>query len=189
MKQLRETELKRFLREYRRAHPPLRQIKLLLQNVEYAINVGSVFRLADGADVDEIILSGITQAPPNPAIGKVARGKDRRIPWRHVDSPEETFAELRAEGYRICALELADRAVPYDTYAYPERLCLVVGHEEHGIPPRVLQLCDEAIFVPMYGKGLSLNVHVSLAVVCYHIRYLDRKEVATGGAAAQNAPS
>jgi len=25
------------------------------------------------------------------------------------------------------------------------------------------------VFVPMYGKGRSLNVHVSLAVVGYHL--------------------
>jgi len=35
-----------------------------------------------------------------------------------------------------------------------------------------LALCDDAIFVPMYGKGQSLNVHVSLAVVCYYVRSL-----------------
>ena len=32
-----------------------------------------------------------------------------------------------------------------------------------------LALCDAAVFVPMYGKGRSLNVHVSLAVVGYHL--------------------
>lgn len=172
MKQLRGTELKRFLRDYKRAHPPTREIVALLQNVEYAMNVGSVFRLADGCAMNQLILSGITPAPPHPTITKVARDKDRRVPWRKVESPEETIAALRAQGYRICALELTDNAVPYVEYAYPDKVCLVVGHEDHGVPPHTLALCDDAIFVPMYGKGQSLNVHVSLAVVCYYIRSL-----------------
>ena len=175
MKQLRGTNLKRFLREYRRAHLPQHNITILLQNVEYAVNVGSVFRVADGCAVEEVILSGITPTPPHPALEKAARGKERRVPWRYVETPEEALAELRQEGYRICALELVDKAVPYDVYDYPPRLCLVAGHEEHGIPPRTLQLCDDAIFIPMLGKGLSLNVHVSLAVVCYHIRSVTRQ--------------
>ena len=35
----------------------------------------------------------------------------------------------------------------------------------------ITHACDAAVFIPMYGKGLSLNVHVALAVVLYHIRH------------------
>lgn len=173
MKQLRGTELKRFLRDYRRAHPPLHDIAILLQNVEYATNVGSIFRIADGCRAQELILSGITPAPPNPTIAKVARDKMRRVPWRSVERPDEAVAALKADGYRICALELTDSAVSHVAYDYPSKICLVAGHEEHGIPGHTLRLCDDAIFVPMYGKGLSLNVAISLAVVCFHIRALE----------------
>ena len=170
MKQLRGTDLKRFLRAQRRAQPPQHGIVVLLQNVEYATNVGSAFRIADGCGIKEVILSGITPTPPHPTIIKVARDKTRRVPWKYVEMPERSVAELKQQGYRICAVELTDQSVPYFSYAYPSKLCLIVGHEEHGIPQRVLSLCDDSVFVPMYGKGLSLNVHVSLAVVCYHIR-------------------
>ena len=47
-----------------------------------------------------------------------------------------------------------------------------MGHEDHGVTRATLAVCDAAVFVPMYGKGLSLNVHVALAVVLYHIRHL-----------------
>jgi tRNA (guanosine-2'-O-)-methyltransferase len=171
MKQLRGTDLKRFNRAYRRAHPPQHDIVLLLQNVEYATNVGSIFRIAEGCRVAEMILSGITPTPPHPRISKVARGKVRRVPWQHVERPDQAVDALKGNGYRICAVELTDNAVPYYEYNYPEKICLVVGHEEHGIPGHTLDLCDDAVFIPMYGKGLSLNVHVALAIACYHIRY------------------
>jgi tRNA (guanosine-2'-O-)-methyltransferase len=169
MKQLRGTELKRFLRRYRKTHPMERQIVFLLQSVEYPVNVGSIFRIADACNIEEVILTGITPTPPHPTISKVARGKERRLRWRYVKSPQEVITSLKEEGYTICALEITDRSVPYYAFNYPIKVCLVVGHEDHGITRQTLALCDAALFVPMYGKGRSLNVHVCLGVACYHI--------------------
>lgn len=169
MRQLRGTELKRFLRDYRRKHRPDRRIVILLQSVEYPVNVGSAFRIADACGAEEVILTGITPRPPQPTITKVARGKEQRVPWRYAKDPVEVIPGLRGDGYFICALELTDVAVPYHRFDYPDRVCLVVGHEDHGVTRATLGLCDAAVFVPMYGKGRSLNVHVSLGVVCYHI--------------------
>jgi 23S rRNA (guanosine2251-2'-O)-methyltransferase len=169
MKQLRGTGLKRFLRGYRKTHPTTKQIVFLLQSVEYPVNVGSIFRIADACDVEEVVLTGITPTPPHPTISKVARGKEQRVRWRYVKSPQEVIASLKGDGYIICALEITDQSVPYYAFDYPARVCLVVGHEDHGVTRQTLALCDAAIFVPMYGKGRSLNVHVCLGVVCYHI--------------------
>ena len=48
MKPLLGTELKRFLRNYKRQHPLRHNLVFLLQSVEYPANVGSAFRVADG---------------------------------------------------------------------------------------------------------------------------------------------
>jgi len=168
-RQLRGTDLKRFLRRYRRERLPLPSIVFLLQSVEYPVNVGSTFRIADACGVEEVILCGITPTPPNPTIAKVARGKQNRVTWRYVKEASHALEELRADGYGICALEITETAVPYYAYVPVQKLCLVVGHEDHGITQATLSHCDNAVFIPMYGKGLSLNVHVALAVVTYHV--------------------
>jgi tRNA (guanosine-2'-O-)-methyltransferase len=69
----------------------------------------------------------------------------------------------------IVALEVTDQCSPYYAADYPRRVALVLGNEDHGVTRACLGLCDSAVFVPMYGKGRSLNVHVSLAVVGYHL--------------------
>ncbi len=171
MKQLHGTEIKRLMRSYRRAHPPRHEIIALCQSVEYPANVGSIYRLGDALDLQEIILTGITPAPPNATLHKVARGKELRVPWRYVATPGEVIPELKAEGYVICAVEITDTAVPYTELEYPDRVCLVVGHEDHGVTNQTLSLCDTAVYIPMFGKGRSLNVHVSLSIVCAHLRY------------------
>ncbi len=169
MRPLIGTELKRFVREYRRANPARRDLVALLQSVEYPANVGSIFRLADGAGVRELVLTGITPTPPNATIDKVGRFKSLRLPWRYEADPLVAIDGLKRDGYRIVAVELTDDAVPYHQYDYPAKTCLVVGHEDHGVTKATLAACDAAVFIPMYGKGLSLNVHVALAVVLYHI--------------------
>ena len=59
----------------------------LLQSVEYPANVGSCFRLADGAGLTELVLTGITPTPPNATIEKVGRYKSTRVPWRYEKDP------------------------------------------------------------------------------------------------------
>lgn len=169
MKPLVGTQLKRFLRDYRREHRPDADVVALLQSVEYPANVGSCFRIADGAGVTELVLTGITPTPPHPTIDKVGRYKSLRVPWRYAQDPVAVIGELRAEGYHVVAVELTDTAVPYHTYVYPQKTCLVVGHEDHGVTKATLAACDTAVFLPMYGKGRSLNVHVSLGIVLYHV--------------------
>jgi tRNA (guanosine-2'-O-)-methyltransferase len=137
--------------------------------VEYPYNVGSIFRLADGLKMSELILSGITPTPPHPTIDKVGRHKAKNVPWRYEQDPQVAIDRMKRDGYQVVALELTDTSVPYHQYHYPDQTCLVVGNEAHGVSKSVLNACDDAVFVPMYGKGRSLNVQTALAVVAYHI--------------------
>ena len=166
MRQLRGTELKRFLG---RQPKPRRQLAIILQSVAYPVNVGSLFRIADACKVQYLILAGITPTPPHPTIVKVARAKDSRVPWRYVEEPVNAIAQMRDEGFHICALEITDESRLYYEYPFPEKVCLIVGNEDHGVTRKTLALCDGAVCVPMFGKGRSLNVHVSLAIVAYHV--------------------
>ena len=153
---------------------------MVLENVEYPVNVGSIFRIADAARIEELILTGITPTPPNPTIVKVGRNKHKNVHWRYEKEASKPIVELKAQGYRVFALEITEEASPYYEINWPAKTCLVVGNEDHSVTRATLALCDDAasshvrsgVFIPMWGKGLSLNVHVALAVVVFHIRYL-----------------
>lgn len=174
MKQLIGVDLKRFLRDYRRRYQPEREVAILLQSVEYPANVGSIFRLADGAGVSELVLTGITPTPPHPTIDKIGRGKSNNVNWRYEKDPLVAAADFKADGYRLVALELVSEAIPYHHFVYPSKTCLVVGHEDHGLTKAMLAMCDSAVFIPMYGKGQSHNVHAALAIVLYHALHGDQ---------------
>lgn len=169
MKALIGTELKRFLRDFKREAQLQRSLILLLQSVEYPYNVGAIIRMADGAGVEELILTGITPIPPNPTIEKVARSKSRSVKWQFSKETAPVIDVLKIAGYSIIGLEITDSAVPYYTYDYPQKICLVVGNEDHGLTKKTLDVCDASIFIPMYGKGRSHNVATATAIVTYHI--------------------
>ena len=101
-------------------------------------------------------------------IDRTSRGHDRRVPWRRIPRIDEATKTLKEEGYHLIALETTRGTRCYLEYKYSERNCLVLGNETKGILPATLQECDGAVFVPMYGKGPSMNVHVAAALVAYH---------------------
>lgn len=160
-----KTEVKRLMRA--QGKPP-RQLAFLLQDVEDPVNVGAAFRIADAAKA-EILLTGISARPPHKLISKVGRAKDKRVPWRAFDDIDAAFDALEAAGYRTFAVEITDDARPYQEVEFPEKTCLLVGHEDHGVTKKALARASDRIFIPMYGKGASLNVHVALGVTAFHV--------------------
>jgi tRNA G18 (ribose-2'-O)-methylase SpoU len=150
------------------------ELTLLLQDVEDPVNVGSIFRIADAAKVKQLILCGITAQPPHALITKVGRNKDRRVEWRYEPDVEVALGAQREAGAKIFAVEITPDALPYYDVEWPEKTCLVVGHEDHGVTKKALALCDHKVFIPMYGKGASLNVHVATAVVTFQVLHAGR---------------
>jgi tRNA (guanosine-2'-O-)-methyltransferase len=166
---LSKTEIKRLQQRIAKTHPHKVALAFLLQNLDDPVNVGALFRIADACGAREMILVGDTPAPPHPGISLTARGCERHVAWHHVNRIEEATAALKSEGYHLVALELARDAQVYSEYPYPDKVCLVLGSEGGGVWPKTLRLCDGTVFIPMYGQGPSLNVHVAAAVAAYHI--------------------
>lgn len=166
MKPMRGTELKRFLRSLDR---PTRNLAILLHDVEDPVNVGAAFRIADACRVSQVLLTGITPQPPHRLIDKVGRMKHKKVKWRYVADVVEAIESMRTNGYEAVALELTEGAVRYDMRPYGDRVLLLAGHEDHGVTRRALEACDGSIFLPMYGKGASLNVSVALGIASYAI--------------------
>jgi tRNA (guanosine-2'-O-)-methyltransferase len=76
----------------------------------------------------------------------------------------------RAGGARILGVELAEDATRLaDLPPARGRTVMVLGHEQHGIPPEALDLLDEVVEIPMVGTGASLNVAVAGSLVLYKL--------------------
>lgn len=189
-----KTAVRMLKREYAAEHPARHEIAFLLQDVTDPYNVGSMFRLADALGAAKLILAGDTPepsaegripaaGPPQKAAGTRLRaagraqiavtslGAHRRVPWRKIKSHEEAVETLIGEGWTLVAIEIADSAIPYTDFQYPEKLCLVLGSEKRGVYDKVLNRCAAAVFIPMSGKGRSLNVSHAAAIVGFRAAY------------------
>jgi 23S rRNA (guanosine2251-2'-O)-methyltransferase len=169
MKSIRsKTGARKFQADYWHRHPPKIEIAFLLQDWEDAYNVGGIFRVADACGAIAVIATGRTPVPPDPQISVTSLGNHRRVSWRRIERYNEAADELRQEGYSLVAVEIADDAVPYNEFEFPAKTCLVLGNEALGVYDSVMQRCEAAVYIPMAGKGRSINVHVAAAVVAFH---------------------
>ncbi len=165
MKPLHKKEIKKLNKSYRHN----KKIYLILENIQYARNVASIFRIADALKVEEIILTGISQKPPfGKDLSKVSRYKEKSIHWRYFKTTEKALNYLREKRIPVIAIEQTDNHIPYFEYRYPQKYALLVGNEGYGITKKTLSMLDYSVFIPVYGKGASLNVHVSLAIVGFY---------------------
>lgn len=160
-------------------------VRVVLDNVRSAQNVGAFFRTGDAFAVERIELCGITAVPPSREIHKTALGADQTVPWGHWESTAACVAALHGEGYTVLAVEQVEGAVMLDDFTpQPDtKYALVFGNEVDGVDQQVVDLCDGALEIPQAGTKHSINVSVSGGVVLWQFfcqiyakRYLCRAE-------------
>ncbi|MEX2116945.1 MAG: RNA methyltransferase [Bacteroidota bacterium] len=142
----------------------------LAENIRSLYNVGSIFRTADAILLGKLILTGYTPIPPRKEIEKTALGSTATVPWEYNKDPIAAIRALRTAGVRIVSLEHTDRSVPHTSVQLAEfPLCLVIGNEITGVSQEVLNECDGAIEIPMFGIKHSLNVAVAFGIAVFEL--------------------
>ena len=146
-----------------------RPLELLLDNVRSVFNVGSIFRSCDGAGVQGLYLCGITPTPAHKAMDKTALGAQASVRWTQHANARHLASELVDAGKTLWALEYCMTSVDLFTAApdRPDDLVLVLGNEVAGVDPGVLELCSQALHIPMRGAKNSLNVATAMGVAAY----------------------
>jgi tRNA (guanosine-2'-O-)-methyltransferase len=168
MKQLGPTDLKRLHREWNRRSTA--RLAVLLDGVGSPFNVGAIVRTAAALRVEHLYLGGGAVSPGHAKAGRTAMGTERYLQWSVFARATEAVAAARADGFRVVGLELAAGAVPIHELAVSGDICLVVGHEDHGVAPATLEACDDVAFIPQLGRVGSLNVATATAVALYELR-------------------
>lgn len=163
----------------------MRETILIAHNLRSCYNIGSLLRTADGLGVSRVVLSGYTPYPAGPddnrlphlaqktdnQIRKTALGAERTVRWEHAPDVLDSLAKLRAEDYRIYALEQTPGAQSLPDFKPPDRIALLVGREVEGVEPEVLAACDGMLEIPMLGAKESFNVAQAAAMALYHLTY------------------
>lgn len=140
----------------------------VVHDVRSMHNVGAIFRTADGAGFCGVVLSGISGAPPDPRIAKVALGAEETMPFVTVHGLDELLP-LLDDAWVVLLEQHPDSVSATRTSAPPadRRVALVVCGELDGAPRPLLERADVILEIPMLGHKESLNVSVAFGIGAY----------------------
>jgi TrmH family RNA methyltransferase len=152
----------------------------VLANVRDPGNAGTVLRAADAAGADAVVFADASVDPYNGKCVRASAGSLFHLPVVAGARLADVVAALRGAGLRVVAAD-GGAASSLDDPATRTRLSAptawMFGNEAWGLPSELLDLADESVAVPIYGKAESLNLATAAAVCLY------------ASAAAQRAPA
>ncbi len=144
---------------------------ILLDSIRSMQNVGAIFRNADWAWFEKVILTWTTPTPPRNDISKTALSAETFIDWEYYQNPFEIIEILRKKGYSIISVELDERSIVYSELFNKkmDKVVLIMGNEISWVNKTILDISDEIVIIPMKWKKESLNVSVAAWIVMYAI--------------------
>lgn len=152
-------------------------VTVVAENFRSLYNVGALFRAADGAGVERLVLVGITGRPPDRGIAKTALGAEEHVAWEYAAEAAEPLERLRAQGYEIAAVETGLHAVDLFDWMPRFPVCVIFGNELSGVSEAALERADVRVAIPMLGFKDSLNVATAAGVVLYELLRKYRRAV------------
>lgn len=148
---------------------------LVLEGVEKPGNLGAIFRTADAAGVDALILAGAATDIYNPNAIRASLGCVFTVPAVSCSTPD-AIAWLKDPGnwpgQIIPTIHAA--ALQTENFYYESDMkaatALVFGAEDTGLTTAWREAAHQLIKIPMSGAIDSLNVGASVAVLCFESR-------------------
>jgi TrmH RNA methyltransferase len=140
---------------------------LLLDGIGNPHNLGAIVRTAAFFGLPRIVLSDHpAQAGPSDACYRVAEGGLEYVELHRSVRFAHTLQQLRRS---YCVIgTAAGNGQPIEALQRAERpLAVVLGNEEHGLPPATLAACEAIVTVSGSGLVQSLNVAASAAILLH----------------------
>ena len=140
---------------------------LLLESVRDPGNVGAILRTAAAFSVDRVIIGRDCADIYNSKTLRASMGAVFSMRIDRVESVSDAVRSLRANGRRVFAAALDDRAVRLGRESFLPGDCVVIGNEGHGLSRDVLEACDASVYIPMSDGVESLNAAVAASVLMW----------------------
>ena len=145
---------------------------VVLEDIVDHTNVGAIFRSVAALGADAVLVSPRCADPLYRRSIRVSMGTVFQVPWTRLPAWQTGLDDLRAAGFTIAALALADGSVDLGDFAAsaPDRVALVLGTEGDGLSSAAIASADVAVRIPMLGGVDSLNVAAASAVALWALR-------------------
>ena len=140
-------------------------LSVVLESVEKPGNLGAVFRSADAAGADAVIICDPLTDLYNPNLIRSSIGGVFTVQSAVCDSAS-AISWLKARGMKILTAQLQDSSWYYDV-DMKGGTAIVIGTEATGLTEQWREAADAHIRIPMLGALDSLNASVSAAILLF----------------------
>lgn len=147
-----------------RAEAPL---LVALDEVQDVQNLGSIARTAECAGATGLIIPERRSAEVTAAAGKASAGAVEHLPIARVKNLADYLAEAKEAGLWVYGAAGEAGARPWTEIDWTGGVVLVMGAEGKGLRPRVADMCDVLVALPLRGSIGSLNVGAAAAALLY----------------------
>ena len=132
-------------------------------------NIGMCFRISESFGVNKIYFHESSPSTENRIVKKTARNTINQIEHDTYRDFNDIIHQLKAAGNIIIGIEITDKSINIQDFNFKnhEKIVLLLGSERNGIS--TINLADETIAIPMYGRNSSMNVIHSLAITLYEV--------------------
>lgn len=132
-----------------------------------AENLGAVVRNCVAFGAHAIIVGETSSSPYLRRAVRNSMGTIFQLPVVETPSLVQCLSELRTNKVHCIAAHPHVSGRTIADANFKSDCCIVFGSEGHGISPAALELCDDAVAIPMAPAVDSLNVGAAAAVFLY----------------------
>lgn len=149
-----------------KANDKQHSVILMLDQVTDPHNVGAIMRSACAFNADGIVMQRKHSPSLLGTLAKTATGAVDIIPVAFEINLSKALRVLSEAGYMVIGLdEHAEQTI--GTVNISDKSVIVLGSEDRGIRPKVLDHCDVVAKLPTSGTIKSLNVSNAAAIALY----------------------
>ena len=145
-------------------------ITIVCDNVTNAPNIGSLLRIADAFNIEQIFFCG-ENIPLGKRVKKTSRATEKYVAHTVGEDITKVIEDLKSKDYQIIALEITDSSTALNTLKITKDtpIGLVIGDENFGISDYILSLADEVVHITMFGENTSMNVVQAASITLYEL--------------------
>ncbi len=141
---------------------------LLCDKVNDPGNMGTIIRISDAAGCGLLLMEDTVDIY-SPKTVRASMGSFFHIKAK-CGLTLDDILKLKKDGYKIISGALSDKTIDFKDADYSGKTIIVVGNEANGISDEILEISDQIVKIPIYGKAESLNVAVAASLLVYEAK-------------------
>ncbi len=139
---------------------------LILDSIQDPGNLGTIIRSSVAFNIDTII---INDKCADPYSDKVIRSSQGMIFKTNIIKKDLTIFLNEIKGKIPVYGTKVDGGKDLKTLEKISKFAIIMGNEGNGVNPKLLDMCDEYLYIPMNSKCESLNVGVATSIILYEL--------------------